>query len=391
VLDVVCFGSCTICSPPTTEVTFQVDMTNEVVSPDGVHFVADFQGWDPTSTPMAMVGVNIYSYTATIGIGSYIQFKFVNGISFDGAEIVPGECNFDGNRFLTVPETPTILDVVCFSECGVCPTYVSVKFSVDMSNETISPEGVHLVGDFQGWDPAATLLTAEGNGIYSVTQVMPAGTYQTYKFLNGNTYDGSEIVPEECGVDDGFGGFKRYFTVPASNSELAVVCFSQCGSCTALQSIPLFAGWNSLSSYVMPSETDIVTLLSDIYPELIIIQTMTEFYYPAENTNTIGTWASQSSYKIKVSQDVTLTIAGTPEHNKTLQLSAGWNMIPVIGKDPVNAATLFAPVANDLILVKGIASVEVFWPEYSINTLGNLLPGKAYFVKMTNPGTITFP
>jgi len=340
---------------------------------------------------MVLVGDNIYAYTTTLGIGSYHEYKFVNGNSWVGAENVPGECNQNGNRYLIVPETPTTLDLVCFSECGTCPMYVSVKFSVDMSNETISPVGVHLVGDFQGWNSSSTPLTAEGGGIYSVTQVIPAGTYQTYKFLNGNTYDGSEIVPEECGVDDGFGGFKRYFTVPASNSELAVVCFSQCGFCTALQSIPLLAGWNSLSSYVMPSETDIVTLLSDIYPELIIIQTMTEFYYPAENTNTIGTWDSQSSYKIKVSQDVTLTIAGTPEHNKTLQLSAGWNMIPVIGKDPVNAETLFAPVANDLVVVKGIASVEVFWPEFNINTVGNLLPGKAYFVKMTNPGTITFP
>lgn len=391
VLDPVCFGSCTICVPPTVEVTFQVDMTNEIVSPDGVHFVAEFQGWDPTSTPMIAGTDNVYSYTATLPVGSYQEYKFVNGIGWDGAEIVPVECNLNNNRHLIVPETSTTLDLVCFGGCSACPTIVSVKFSVDMSGEAVSAEGVHLVGDFQNWDPAATMLTAEGNGIFSVTLPIAGGTYQTYKYLNGNTFEGSEIVPAECGVDDGFGGLKRFFTVPMSSSELDVVCFSQCGSCTALQSIPLLAGWNSLSSYVMPSETDIVTLLSDIYPELIIIQSMTEVYYPAENLNTIGTWDSQSSYIIKLSQDVTLTIAGTPENNKTLQLSAGWNMIPVIGKEPVDAQTLFAPVATDLIVVKGIASVEVFWPEYSINTIGNLLPGKAYFVKMLNPGTITFP
>lgn len=391
VLDPVCFGSCTICAPPTTEVTFQVDMTNEPPSPDGVYLVGTFQGWNIGANPMTISEGNIYSCTIPLAIGSYQEYKFVNGIDWDGAEVVPVECNLNNNRHLIVPETSTTLDLVCFSECGTCPMYVSVKFSVDMSNETVSPDGVHLVGDFQNWDPAATLLSAEGNGIFSVTLPIAGGTYQTYKFLNGNTYDGSEIVPAECGVDDGFGGFKRFIDVPMTNTDLPLVCFSQCGSCTAVQSIPLSAGWNSLSSYVMPSETDIVTLLSDIYPELIIIQSITEVYYPAENLNTIGTWDSQSAYKIKLSQDVTLTIAGTPENNKTLLLSAGWNMIPVIGKEPVDALTLFAPVTTDLILVKGVASVEVFWPEYSINTLGNLLPGKAYFVKMLNPGTITFP
>jgi hypothetical protein len=118
---------------------------------------------------------------------------------------------------------------------------------------------------------------------------------------------------------------------------------------------------------------------------------MTEVYYPDGAVNTIGTWDSQSAYKIKVTQDVTLTISGVTEQNKTLQLSAGWNLIPVISSTNVNADTLFAPLGADLVVVKGVASLGVYWPEYSINTLGNLEPGKAYFVKMNAPGTITFP
>ena len=35
-----------------TMVTLTVDMTNEMVSADGVHVVGNFQGWDPTATPM---------------------------------------------------------------------------------------------------------------------------------------------------------------------------------------------------------------------------------------------------------------------------------------------------------------------------------------------------
>ena len=390
-LEVVCFSSCTVCSPPLVDVTFQVDMTNEPPSPDGVYLVGTFQDWAIGSNPMTLSEGNIYSCTVPLAIGSYHEYKIVNGLGWPGAEIVPAECSVNGNRYLTVPEIATTLPSVCFAGCGNCPLLSWVKFSVDMTNETVSPDGVHIVGDFESWDPAAIALSDEGNGIYSVTILMVAGSYQTYKFLNGNTFDGSEIVPAECGVDDGFGGYKRFLNVPLTETELDVVCFSMCTTCTIQQTIALTAGWNSLSSYIMPTETNIETLLSDIFPELIVMQTMTEVYYPDGAVNTIGTWDSQSAYKIKVTQDVTLTIAGVAEQNKTYQLSAGWNLIPVISSANVNADTLFAPLGTDLVVVKGVASLGVFWPEYSINTLGNLEPGKAYFVKMNAPGTITFP
>ena len=391
VLDPVCFGSCTICVPPTAEVTFQVDMTNEPPSPDGVYLVGLFQGWNIGANPMLLSNGNIYSCTVTLPIGSYQEYKFINGLVWSGAEGVPAECGLNGNRYLTVPETATTLPSVCYARCGNCPLLAWVKYSVDMSNETVSPNGVHIAGDFESWDPGAIALSDEGNGIYSVTILMVAGSYQTYRFINGNTFDGAEPVPAECGVDDGFGGFKRFINVPMTDSNLDVVCFSKCAACIHQHSVTLKAGWNSVSSYVMPAETNIETLLSSIYPELIIMQTMTEFYYPAGGTNTIGTWDSQSAYKIKVTQDVTLTIAGVVEQNKTLQLAAGWNLIPVISNQNVNAETIFTSLGADLVVVKSIAALGVYWPAYGINTLGNLESGKAYFVKMNNPGTITFP
>ena len=42
---------------------------------------------------------------------------------------------------------------------------VNVTLNVDMSNVTVSENGVHVAGSFQGWDPAATPLTDEdGDG-----------------------------------------------------------------------------------------------------------------------------------------------------------------------------------------------------------------------------------
>ena len=38
---------------------------------------------------------------------------------------------------------------------------VNVTLNLDMENVTVSDDGVHVAGSFQGWDPAATALPHE--------------------------------------------------------------------------------------------------------------------------------------------------------------------------------------------------------------------------------------
>jgi len=394
VLDLVCFGSCVECVVPVeVEVTFQVDMTNEIVSADGVHIAGSFQGWQSDVSQMTHIGNNVYSYTTLLIEGNYYEFKYINGNSFDFAENVPVECNQNGNRFLIVPEDGVVLEPVCFSGCGECLLLVAITFSVDMSQQEVSPDGVHLVGDFQYWDPQATPMTFVGDGIYSVEVILPAGTYQTYRYINGNSYETGiiENVPEECGVEDGFGGMKRFLDVPTENSELDFVCFGWCGICPLQHQISLPAGWSGLSSYLLPADNNIEGIFYEILSELVILQNLSGYYHPASGVNTIINWESQSAYQVKLTEAVTLTITGQPEINKTLQLNEGWNLIPVISDEPVAVSDLFAGVASDLIIVKAVADVNIFWPDYSINTIGMLMPGQSYFVKMAAPGTVTFP
>ena len=45
----------------------------------------------------------------------------------------------------------------------------TVTLTVDMSNQTVSPDGVHVAGSFQGWDPGATPMTDNGDGTWSHT------------------------------------------------------------------------------------------------------------------------------------------------------------------------------------------------------------------------------
>lgn len=152
--------------------------------------------------------------------------------------------------------------------------------------------------------------------------------------------------------------------------------------------ISLNSGWQGVSSYIMPANNDIGDVFDPLLPDFIIAQTMAEIYYPAGPVNTIFDWESQSAYKVKMAAPANLSVMGNEESNKTFALADGWNLVPVICNEPVDAAGLFA--GTSLTLLKDVAGLGIYWPAMGINTLGDMLPGKAYFA-LSGVGTITFP
>ena len=46
---------------------------------------------------------------------------------------------------------------------------------------------------------------------------------------------------------------------------------------------------------------------------------------------------------------------------------------------------------SGLTIVKQVAGPYIYWPAYNINTLVSLVPGKAYFVATSYPGSVTYP
>jgi len=116
---------------------------------------------------------------------------------------------------------------------------------------------------------------------------------------------------------------------------------------------------------------------------------MTQMFYPTGPVNTIIDWASQSAYKLKMDAAATLPIIGYAETNKTLSMGAGWSLIPVICNYPVDAATTLSPL--NLEIAKDVAGTGVLWPDMSINTLGMLTPGMAYYVLLNSGGSFTYP
>jgi hypothetical protein len=130
-------------------------------------------------------------------------------------------------------------------DCEEVLSSVQVTFRVDMRSETVSPEGVHVAGNFQSeagfpddWNPGTTRMTDEdGNGIYEVTLTLDgvfADQLFSYKFINGDQWGQDEIVPDDCGIPGGAGARDRYFFVPTTaNTPITtdLVCFGDCVAC----------------------------------------------------------------------------------------------------------------------------------------------------------------
>ncbi len=157
------------------------------------------------------------------------------------------------------------------------------------------------------------------------------------------------------------------------------------------QSIYLSEGWNSLSSYLEPTENNMEDIFLEIEDNLIIVQNMTDVYWPEQSINTFNNgWESNSGYQMKMSNDTWINIHGNQIVPPQVELNEGWNMMPVYSPCLVDPNEFFAPTLDNVFLVKDIAGTGVFWPEMNINTLQNMKPGKSYLALLEQAATLSF-
>lgn len=217
-------------------VTFSVDMSNETVAAEGIHIAGDFQGWNPSGTPLSDQGGGVYAVTLSLAAGAY-EFKFINGNDWPQEEAVPDACraNLTGNtnRRIEVGMMDATY-AVCYSSCAACGEY-AVLFRVDMSlQDEIAPQGVHVAGEFNGWDAGANeLFDTDGDGVYTGLYAFDPAVLDNgnliFKFINGDSFlFPNENISDECGT-----GTNRLLELSSANTVTPNYCFNQCGTCVA--------------------------------------------------------------------------------------------------------------------------------------------------------------
>ncbi len=192
-------------------------------------------GWVtlPLMTPFAVtagdqIAIGL-SHTATgVNIGlRYSNENWTPGRSFVLAPAV-NIVDWTEPSFVTNPQVNAVYQL----RANFGDAVQSVTLCVQMTDEMVSPDGVHVAGNFNGWDPAATPMTdPDMDGIYSATIMVNAGEEIMYKFINGNTFATAEGVPAACGVDDGYGAFNRAMNIGFADVSCLPVCFGLCDVC----------------------------------------------------------------------------------------------------------------------------------------------------------------
>ncbi|QIA07333.1 InlB B-repeat-containing protein [Draconibacterium halophilum] len=130
--------------PNKVTVTFRVNMQSETAA-DSVLVRGSWDNWSQ-SVPLTSNGT-IYSAQVDIEEGSYIEYKFVNGETYENfiAECTDLQNN---NRYFTTPEQDTTLGLVCFNSCENCPPIYTVSTNVSPTEGGItSGHGTYIDGD----------------------------------------------------------------------------------------------------------------------------------------------------------------------------------------------------------------------------------------------------
>lgn len=152
------------------------------------------------------------------------------------------------------------------------------------------------------------------------------------------------------------------------------------------------SGWSGISTYMEPDVTDIEEVMAPFADDLVVMYNLTEgIYSPGTNINTIINWNYKSGYIIKIVDEFNLNICGSEPQNKSINLMAGWNVIPVLDDDFVPVEDVLNKLGDNLVIAKEVAGYRIYYPEFGINSLASLEPGNAYYVNVLQPDQITFP
>ncbi len=162
------------------------------------------------------------------------------------------------------------------------------------------------------------------------------------------------------------------------------------------QSTKLKAGWNWLSLYVTPGSMNTTDVIAGIIDDVEAIKSQNSGWLTYENGTLGGNLSSLTNtqmYAIKMKNDCTLRIVGTPVNQKTntITVHKGWNWIGYYGRQVVSVTDAMAdmsPESDDIL--KGQTGVTYYDNGIWNGSLLMMEPGVGYMVKSTTNDARSF-
>jgi carboxypeptidase T len=154
--------------------------------------------------------------------------------------------------------------------------------------------------------------------------------------------------------------------------------------------IEIYPGWNNLSGLIIPENDSLDVIFEDYVSQLIVLKNQMGGYQPNDPSSSLTTWEETSGYVLKAEAPFTLQLSGYPQPAYILSLQEGWNLIPVLSNNPVTVADLKTIPAGQIEIIKEAAGFGIFWPDWQIYALEQLLSERAYLIKLKQPALLKF-
>ncbi len=227
-------------------VTFSVNMAG-LSGFGNVYISGTFNDWSGDANPLADPdGDGIWVTTLPLEQG-VIEYKYTLD-NWSGAEVFDGtdvctKTTDDGYGNIFVNREYVIsgdagLNTVCYNSCYDCGGAVDITWNVNMTQETVSDDGVFLAGGPYFGHGVLRMTDDDGDGTYSITLERESGFTTDYTFTNGICLPDwsckENIIGQSCAVPP----FNDRNLPPAMEDTVVSTCFGQCttdGTCDVAQ------------------------------------------------------------------------------------------------------------------------------------------------------------
>jgi len=159
------------------------------------------------------------------------------------------------------------------------------------------------------------------------------------------------------------------------------------------QILNLPLGWSIFSTYIDPINNNIDIVLLPIVNHIIIVKNGDgEVYWPNYGVNQINAMGIAEGYQINTSALTSVEILGDqiqPELTP-IQLPFGWSIIGYLRQSAADISAMTSSITNNITIIKD-ENGFVYWPQYGINLIGDMLPGKGFLIRVNSAVTLTYP
>lgn len=230
----------------------------------------------------------------------------------------------------------------------------------------------------------SSLYPGPGVIVVNVSGGSPSGQNPPYSMLWSNGYVG----PEASGLTPGW-----YFLTVTDLSGCTLVDSFLIEQQVQSQSIHLPYYWSIFSTYMLPSNANISAVLAPVVSNLSIVKDWNgQSYWPQYNVNLIGNMTPGAGYQIKMLAADTLVISGTIIEPAAISINLPyyWSILGYVRTSPAPIATMLSPIVSSISIVKD-GFGNIYWPQFSVNTIGSMKPGEGYQIKMLQAASLVYP